>query len=388
MLLDPQDVQWALYTKKGHQQVAAEERCWACASVAKRAFPHLAWLDIVSRCRTSQDFAASVHAARQILLNPGGAKTFIPETLNDHSSVDILISKHLLFLSVEEFTDKFGCKPESMNLSVTEVPDEQNHLIRGVFVKHPQKPFREVVVQRQSRIELTKHLLDPAQQLRQAQGQDLSSWLLTQRAKTDAATQAVKNAPSTEEIEAKVDMAKAKERREESERGAPASMAPLNLDGKGSLDVAPALVSTITESFAEQYAEQARQQHLQAGKGNGRGRGGRGCGARSAVPAPAPKRASVKRGILDNDDGTASVRSTKTAKNGTAAEKVKELFSQAVTYAGKDPLDALVGQSQKSNVYNGSRVLTALEEEEVNRKQRVCDVESPHAVVELLRGLV
>eukprot|EP00971_Amphidinium_carterae_P352529 6492638-Amphidinium_carterae.3 len=214
-----EDVRWASYTRKGGVEKAMKEQCWSCATVAMQSYPSMTWLEIVSMCKTSQDwleaclnnlvvfclqsrfggkaqidcftsergslerscakspvtraqyhdFSSIFSLAKRVLEKPE-LKTFIPEILQDTTSVQMLMQRHLLFLTEEEFQEKLSVKPTSLELPIIDTVDEEGRPIRGVFMQNPEKPFREVALQHMTSMEHAKQLMSPSQQLRANQG--------------------------------------------------------------------------------------------------------------------------------------------------------------------------------------------------------------------------
>eukprot|EP00971_Amphidinium_carterae_P113686 2252539-Amphidinium_carterae.1 len=84
------------------------------------------------------------------------------------------MKRSYLFLEVDAFVEKYKCKPQSLDLAVVEMADPEGHMLKGVVVVNPERPHHELSVVRHGCMVLTKHLLEPAAQLRPRQGEDLS----------------------------------------------------------------------------------------------------------------------------------------------------------------------------------------------------------------------
>ena len=180
-----EDVAWASVVKKKGRDEATGSRCLACALTAKRAYPHMAWAEVLARAKSTPAFAEEVKAARRRHLaqvTPEDVQ-WLPESLVDERRVGYKVTQKYMAVTVDEFQRDVG-KPEkfgSLKDSWMEIRDEHGRERRMLLLKHPSEPYRTVSFEASTSLELDQTIGRPSDMLRPGQHQDLLKLLPTQK---------------------------------------------------------------------------------------------------------------------------------------------------------------------------------------------------------------
>ena len=330
--------------------------------------------------KANEHFAKVLQGAKEVLQaleHQGKLPTpplWIPEELNEDIDVALMLSKKLLFVSESDFQQEHGHKLPD-DIPRVQLRDEQNQILTGFAVEHPDHKHRTLELVTTKRLNLHRQLASSMDELRSGQNLDLLDTVQNLKAKKLRLQPLT--AKQLADLEARVKRASSSEA---TELATPAEEAPLR--------AAEAAAETQEEEEAETHQAKTTAQMLlddspeKSGKAGGRGQGRGSKRGGSAALRGGRGGSASKQAKTGTDDasvaGGASAWSSRSRVN-TKFGSPKSRKSSATTKGGKDPKaklmdrasevmedlncrEALSGALVGQKKYQAQRVLTGLEE--------------------------
>eukprot|EP00971_Amphidinium_carterae_P023218 458114-Amphidinium_carterae.3 len=383
---------WAVVNRHKGEEIPVGYKCFLCASVSQRSFPHLSWDELVFKAKTSTTFRSLVYDCRLRL--DGKPKTeLLDESADETSTTTAYMQRNMLFMTAEEIHETYSVKASHLGLPEVTVIDETGAEVKGYLLRNPALPFRQYIVSSATAMSVHKTIMKPQDCLRQGQGDDLLHWLNTEKLKQ--LTPALHSVPRSEEkFNELLASARAKQEAESAGPDAAPVREAAPLEGL-SLGLTPEkdaeedenermeVVEAVPVSLAAQYRQKMVDDKkvlspVQKRGKLARGRGGRGRGAAASNiesetgGMPPSKRLKRKTCTGSSSIVGPSVATTPSGSSGADGASVCEsnistspqdkLLAQAVRYASMDVSWGLTGQTVRNTLNLMSRVSTALED--------------------------
>ena len=275
-----QDNRWAKINRRTQQPL--DPRCFTCVMAVGKGFPHMEWQTVVARSKTDSFFKDVVLGALSVYR--GATKQYHPEIVAEQSTRALVLERKLLFLSEEEFAQKFGVKVSQVSgVQIHSYINEQGIPTNGIICVDPAKPYRRLKLSHQLSLEHSTTLMKDSDHLRKDQGADLFNFYGPLWARNNNAVTQGNGIPSFADLTRMAEEAKARlsgNGPAEAEPAAPVEQPPL------------ANVEIIPDEVEEAFVGPT----LPTAKGKGKSKGGKGKSkGNSQLQPPASTGAGSKR---------------------------------------------------------------------------------------------
>ena len=138
--------------------------------------------------------------ARAVIQNKT-APDFKPQTVNTDRSLQVVLSRELLFAGLTEFEQKFGRRAQDIpQMEVVEITNEHGQAERGVLLADETQPFRKLTLSLATSSNVTTCLHSPGKQFRANQGEDAFKYVQGEQVKQQKLLRAA--APNERQIQA------------------------------------------------------------------------------------------------------------------------------------------------------------------------------------------
>eukprot|EP00971_Amphidinium_carterae_P149661 2967212-Amphidinium_carterae.1 len=153
------DEEWAAVKRHHGRDMPTDTKCLPCPSVAMKAYPEMPWTQQTLRAR--KVFKTRVRDA------------LIPEQVSEMTAASCMMERRLLFLTAAEVEAKYGVKADDLEeITISTVLDKRGEQLKGIFMVHPEHPYREFMFRHSSGFELSQTMMGSKEQLRNGQGLD------------------------------------------------------------------------------------------------------------------------------------------------------------------------------------------------------------------------
>ena len=330
---------------------------------------------VVARSKTDPFFKEVLLGALNVYRGKA-PRTYHTETVAEQSAQVFVLEKKYLFLSEQEFQDRFGVR-------ASQVPQLQLQTYNnetGVVCIDPNKPFRRLRVCHRVSLEHSTMLLQPQDQLRKDQGADLYGYYAPSWSRNNSLGQA-NNIPTLQQLTLFAEEAKAKangtaaaaEPEETPPEKPPLAGQETNLDDVEEIFVCPSLPAAKGKGKSKGKGKNKSQQLPSSGAGTG-GKKRRASTASSIAgsvghddeldspPGTADGRSRAASVAGETEAGRPRSRSPVLSTRGLPRSPVDKLSSKVEHHMR--PLSVakvLDGVNPGREIYQASRALEALE---------------------------
>ncbi len=187
-----EDCKWAKYKIRANGgKLPIDNSCEVCWVTAGSGFPLFAWQDLVTKARNNKEFARMFESCRRLVMGDR-KKDFNLQEVTTDVVTGMRLESRCLFLTEAEFEREFGISwdKSGMNLTLTELLDEEGVPIKGISIQDPSRMFRTLVTFSYTESRLRENFLSASSQLRKEQGEETYDWL--RRATLDRRPQALR----------------------------------------------------------------------------------------------------------------------------------------------------------------------------------------------------
>ena len=405
---DPKEVEWANVLKRKHAEIAVDNQCWSCATVAARAFHGRKWSDIVSQVKTSETFAETFRVAKQVLAG-SSTPSWLPERVQEASSSSCKMQVSMVLMTEEEFQDEH-------NLKLSSHPDLQMLFVaipgfgdtKYLALKDPEAPHRRLLLEQGVEVASKVQIMSEKESLRPEQGKELVRFIQKEKSRHEPS---LAKAMTFADMKAMVVKAKAaaEKHKEEEIKAEVKEEAPLASPKRGGQreqsekeDVAMGLCPDSPDRMVSRVRAPLvpglTDPDAAAKKGKGAGKQKKGAAKGKASPKSVPKSrpAKAKPGVAKAARWKPSVKrefepgTAGSSSGGTDPPGKRQTHSKASTTASRagdadydqEQYDkwlqalsvpsALDGVSMKQPIYQSARILQTLDEASAEYANMAC----------------
>jgi hypothetical protein len=162
---------WAAHRVRQQVREPIEDACQDCKLTAT-AFPNLTWEQLKDMASSNKQWLQifTLINRRRLAEIP---KDFRVASVASDLFVGVRMQTNSIFLTLEQFMQKFGMSPAEAGCTTEKFEDEEGNAVEGVLVRDPDRPHRRVIQYAAREQRISEEMLGMADHIRQEQAAEV-----------------------------------------------------------------------------------------------------------------------------------------------------------------------------------------------------------------------